>query len=253
MCKMKKEKASTLSALFSSAVNLSALSLPPEAAAVISACSPALQRSMEIALSNMGASRMTDREKQRVESTIRYAISIADRNVKTGWSIKQKELEGLEVEAFIEIVYRAAAEDAQEMKEKAYASLIGNFAFQDRFDMGALSNLAIILDDLSLDELRLIAALHGQDATNYEPVYNALLNNDDLVAGELVNHFQSLRNRGFTVRSRPFALNHTIGNIKLSAYGERFCELANLNELDPEESSRLKARLNMYLQDVTQP
>ena len=252
MCKMKKEKASTLSALFSSALNLSALSLLPEAAAAISACSPVLQRSMELALSSMGASRMTDREKQRIGDTIKYAINIAVRNIETGRSIKQKELEGQEVEALIEIVCRAA-EDAQELKEKAYASLIGNFAFQDKFDIGALSNLAKILKDTPLDELCLIAALHGQETINYEPVYNALLNSGDLVAGELVNHFLSLRNQGITVRTYPFTTNHTIGSVKLSAYGERFCELANLNELDPEESSRLKDCLNLYLQNATQP
>jgi len=253
MCKMKQEKALTLSTLFSSAVNLSALSLFPEAAAAISACSPVLQRSMELALSSMGASRMTDREKQRIGDTIKYAINIAVRNIETGRSIKQKELEGQEVEALIEIVCRAAAEDAQELKEKAYASLIGNFAFQDKFDIGALSNLAKILKDTPLDELCLIAALHGQETINYEPVYNALLNSGDLVAGELVNHFLSLRNRGITVRTYPFTTNHTIGSVKLSTYGEEFFELANLNELDPEESSRLKDCLNLYLQNATRP
>lgn len=244
---MEQEKSQTLSALFTTAVNLTALSLLPEAASVLSAFSPALQRSMEIALSNMGAARLADREKQRVGNTIAYAINVADKKIKAGYPIKQKELEGLDVEALIETICRAAAEDAQELKEIAYASLIGNFAFQDKFDIGALFNIAKILKGLSIDELRLIAVLHGRVTTNYEPVYNALLNNGDLVAGELVNHFLSLRNQGITVRTYPFTTNHTIGSVKLSAYGENLCDLANLDILDPEECSRLRDYLTQYI------
>lgn len=250
---MEQEKSLTLSALFTTAVNLGTLALIPEASALLSACSPALQRTVEVALSNMGASHMTNREKQRVGHTLAYAIDIADRNIKAGRSIKQTELKGLEVEALIETLCRASAEDAQELKEIAYASLIGNFAFQDIFDMGALYTLAKVLKDLSKDELLLIAALHGQDTTNYEPVYNSLLNKEDFVAGELVNHFLSLRNRGLTVRPYPFTTNHTIGNTKLSAFGEGLCELAELEMLDPEECACLKSHLNQYIQNANQP
>lgn len=250
---MEHDKTLTLSALFTTAVNLGTLALIPEASAVLSACSPALQRTVEVALSNMGATHMTNREKQRVGNTIAYAIDIADRNIKAGRPIKQTELKGLEVEALIETLCRTSAEDAQESKEIAYASLIGNFAFQDKFDMGALYTLAKVLKDLSKDELLLIAALHGQDTTNYEPVYNSLLNKEDFVAGELVNHFLSLRNRGLTVRPYPFTTNHTIGNTKLSAFGEGLCELAELEMLDPEECTCLKSCLNQYIQNANQP
>ena len=249
---MEQEKSLTLSALFTTAINLGTLALIPEASAVLSACSPALQRTVEVALSNIGASYMTNREKQRVGNTIAYAISIADRNIKVGRPIKQSELNGLEVEALIESLCRASAEDAQELKEIAYASLIGNFAFQDKFDMGALYTLAKVLKDLSKDELLLIAALHGQDTTNYEPVYNSLLNNGDLVAGELVNHFLSLRNHGLTIRPYPFTTNHTIGNTKLSAFGEGLCKLAELEMLDPEDCSHLKGYLDQYVQNANQ-
>ena len=193
---------------------------------------------------------MTNREKQRVGNTIAYAINVADRNIRAGHSIKQTVLDGLEVDALIETVSRAAAEDAQELKEIAYGSLIGNFAFQDKFDLGALYTLARVLKELSMDELLLIATLCGQDTTNYEPIYNALLNNGDLVAGELVNHFLSLRNQGITVRTYPFTTNHTIGSVRLSAFGEGLCELADLNMLDSDECSHLKSTLNLYIQQA---
>lgn len=248
---MDREKASNLSSAITTAVGLVTLmsSVPEEVVAFVAALTPAMQRSLETVLTSINPSRMSIREKKRVNSSLARALEVAQGHMDSGESVQMPEFDYEQVEIIIETVLRAAAEDAQEKKDFAFGSLIGHFAYQGVFESGALYTLSKILKDLSYDELLLVAALKDKPSTNYEPIYNKLLNENDVVAGELVNHFLRLKELGLTVRTYPFTTNHTVGSLKLSALGEGLCNLADLDKMDPEESEKLRGFLDTCVRE----
>ncbi|MBO6237663.1 MAG: hypothetical protein J6N50_02620 [Bacteroidales bacterium] len=246
---MTNEKASDISAAVMATINLATLSLSSEASGILSAFSPVIQNGIQRVLTTIGPSKLTDREKVRVGASVHWAIKAIEEHRNAGHSALQDQFDAKTIDALIESLFRAASEDSQEQKDQAYGSLLGNFAYQNKFDGGALFTLAKILKELTFDEMLLIASLYGRPAENYEPIYNKFLNNEDLVAGELVNHFLRLRDFGVTVRTYPYTTNHTVGSLKLSALGQGLYELAGLDKLAPEECSRLRDLLDIYIHE----
>ena len=246
---MKQENASDISAAVMTTINLAALTLSSEASGILSAFAPIIQNGVQRALTNIGQNKLTEREKVRVGSSVYWAIKAIEEHQKAEHPALQDQFDAQTIDALIESLFRAASEDSQEQKDQAYGSLLGNFAYQNKFDGGALFTLAKILKELTFDEMLLIASLYGRPTENYEPIYNKFLNNEDLVAGELVNHFLRLRDFGVTVRTYPYTTNHTVGSLKLSALGQGLYELAGLDKLAPEECSRLRNLLDIYIHE----
>lgn len=247
---MDERNASVVSAVITSVINLATLSLPESASGVFSAISPAVQLAIERSLSAIGAARLSDREKLRIGSAVWWASRTVEENRRAGKIVMQPQIDQAEMSALVESVFRAASEDSQEKKDRAYGVFLGNFAFQDRFDGGALFAMAKIVKDLSLDELLLIAALNGRPGMNYEEIFKKLEREGDLRCGEMVGYFTRLRNLGLTIRVAPVSLGSSIGNLKLSALGEALCDLARLREIDPEQCDALGQYLNLLSKPV---
>ena len=247
---MDDKQATLISAAAVSAINFASLSLTEDFTILFSAISPIVQVAIERGLHAIGANRLSDREKLRIGSAVWWAHKVAEENINSGKFIKLNQYEGDDVTSLVESIFRAASEDSQEKKDMAYGAFLGNFAFQDQFDRGALFSMARILKDLSYDELLLIAALSGQSGRNYEPFYEKLDNEEDLRCGEMVGYFVRLRNLGITKRVAPFRLGSSIGNLKLSALGEELCSQARLCDMDVEECESLRSYINMIARPV---
>lgn len=106
--------------------------------------------------------------------------------------------------------------------------------------------MAQIIKNLSLDELLLIAVLNGRPGMNYEEFFKKLEQDGDLRCGEMVGYFTRLRNLGLTIRVLPISMASSIGCLKLSALGEALCDLANLQEIDPEQYNSLRQYLDLF-------
>lgn len=243
---MNEKQSSALGAVITSALNVASLSLSESSASVFAAISPMVQTAIEMSLLAIGTSRLSDREKFRAGVAVWQATSVAKENLVAGKKILQDWMDQEGLAAMIESVFRAAAEDSQEKKEKAYGAFLGNFAFQNKFDAGALFTMAKMLKEMSMDELLLIAALKGRPGMNYESFYKKLDQEGDLKCGEMVGHFMRLRNLGIVVRVVPISLGSTVGNLKLSALGEAFCDLAKLYDIDPVACDALRKYLDLY-------
>ena len=243
---MDEKKASIIGAVATSAINLATLSLPETTAGIFSAISPIVQGAIERGLSTMGAARLSDREKHRIGSTVWWATRVIEDNLRVGKNVMQSQIDQERIDAFVESVFRAASEDAQEKKDKAYGVFLGNFAFQDKFDGGALFTMAQIIKELSLDELLLIAALNGRPGMNYEEIFKKFEQDGDLRCGEMVGFFTRLRNLGLVIRVLPISMASGIGCLKLSARGEALCDLAKLQEIDPEQYNSLRQYLDLF-------
>lgn len=243
---MDDKQAQLISASVASAINVVSLSLTDSSVGVFSAVSPLVQVAIENSLLAIGAKRLSGREKLRIGSAVWWACKVAEENINSGLTIKHDQFEEDEVTALIESVFRAASEDCQEKKDQAYGSFLGNFAFQDHFDRGALFSMAKILKDLSYDELLLIAALNGESGKNYESFYEKLAREDDLRCGEMVGYFVRLGNLGITKKVAPFVLGSNIGNIQLSALGKELCRQARLCDMDAEQCEALRRYINTF-------
>jgi len=243
---MDDKKSAVISAAITSAINMASLALSDGVSGVISAISPMVQLAIERGLSAIGAGRMSEREQTRIGSAVYWAAQVVEENSRAGRIIQQSQFTQDDMSILVESIFRAVSEDSQEKKEKAYGALLGNFAFQNKFDAGALFTMAKMLKEMSLDELLLIAALKGRPGMNYEAYYKKLDQEGDLKCGEMVGHFMRLRNLGIVVRVVPISLGSTVGNLKLSALGEAFCDLAKLYDIDPVACDALRAYLDLY-------
>lgn len=239
-----------ISASIASALGVAALSLPDETARVFSMIAPSIQTAIDSALSTIGSTRCSKRERVRIGSAVWWALKVAEENVNAGKRILQIDFDQADVNSLVEVLFRAAMDDSQELKNQAYGSLLGNYVYQDKFDGGALYSIAKILRDMSFDELLLIAALMEQPAMNYEMLYTKLEKDGDLVAGELVGHFSRLKDLGLIVRVFPVSLGSVIGNIRLSAMGEALCGIADLVRLAPKQVENLQGYLRLNSQEV---
>ena len=244
------EKAAAISVAITSAINLATLSLSESSSRVVSAISPMMQLAIECGLSAIGPNRLSEREKYRVGSAVWWASKVAEDNIRAGRSVSQQQFEQDDLTALVESLFRAASEDSQEKKDMAYGAFLGNFAFQDQFDGGALFAMARILKDLSFDELLLMASLDGRPGMNYESFYKKLDQEGDLRCGEMIGYFVRLRNLGLTVRVVPITLGSNIGNLKLSALGEALCHMAMLDDLDPEQLESLRGYLDLFAKPI---
>lgn len=126
---MDEKKASIISAATTFAINLAALSLPESTLGVFAAISPVVQVAIERGLSAIGADRLPDREMRRIGSTTLWAKRVVEENLRERKKVMQSQIDQEEIDAFVESVFRAASEDAQEKKDKAYGVFGGNFAF----------------------------------------------------------------------------------------------------------------------------
>ena len=239
-----------ISASITSALGVASLSLSDETAQIFSMIAPSIQTAIDFALSTIGSTRFSKREQVRIGSAVWWALKVAEENVHAGKRILQVRFDQTEVNSVVETIFRAAIEDSQELKDRAYGTLLGNFVYQDKFDGGALYSIAKILRDLSFDELLLIAALKDLPAMNYEMLYTKLEKDGDLVAGELVGHFSRLKDLGLIVRVFPVSLGSFIGNLQLSAMGEALCDIADLERLAPKQVESLCGYLKLNSQEV---
>ena len=201
---------------------------------------------IERSLSAIGASRLSERERFRIGSSVFWAAQVAEENSRAGKMVQQGQFAQDDMTTLVESVFRAASEDSQEKKGKAYGTFLGNVAFQNQVDGGALFAMAKILKDLSFDELLLIAALKGRPEMYYEPFFQKLNQEGNLRCGEMVGYFVRLHNLGLTIRVRPISMSEIIGNLKLSALGDALCDMANLCEMDPEQRDELRKYLDTY-------
>lgn len=239
-----------ISASITSALSVASLSLSDETAQVFSMIAPSIQTAIDFALSTIGSARFSKREQVRIGSAVWWALKVAEENAHAGKRILQVQFDQTEINSLVETIFRAAIEDSQELKDRAYGTLLGNYVYQDKFDGGALYSIAKVLRDMSFDELLLIAALKDQPAMNYEMLYAKLVKDGDLVAGELVGKFSRLKDLGLIVRAAPFSLGSVIGNIRLSAMGDALCDITDLVRLAPEQVENLQGYLKLNSQEV---
>ncbi len=247
---MDSKEASIVSAAITSALGLASLSLPDETASVFSVMLPSVQSAIDMGLSTIGLDRLSHREQYRVGSVVWWALKIAKENEQAGRTVLQTEFNQGDVNSLVEALFRAAAEDSQELKDRAYGCLLGNFAYQDKFDSGALFPMAKMLKEMSVDELLLLAALKGRPAMNYELIYERLEHDGSLREGEMFGYFARFRSRGLTARVKPVSSSSYIGNIMISALGDVFCDLADLQEIDSVQCDEMRGYLDVYARPV---
>lgn len=150
-------------------------------------------------------------------------------------------------EEVIEAVFKAAINDAQTVKSKLYGTLIGNLAYQSRYDDTQAFLLLKTAEQLSYYELCLIAVLSKYRAKNFSKIEQKAYESEDSDITELFIAMVHIQNLGLFKRVRPFSLGLIIENLELSFVGRDLCHLLELETLEKADQDKIENLLIKYI------
>jgi hypothetical protein len=255
---MKSIERSDLSALLTSALSLAAafgLPLSPDALTVLSSCAPILDRSINRVLGLFEKKSFARMESVRLGICYSEIAATVKRNREKGLdAIMHDPHDGKDgyskTEEVIEAVFKAAINDAQTVKAKVYGTLIGNLAFQSRYDDTQAYLLLKTAEQLSYYELCLIAVLNKYQAKDYSRIEHRAYECEDSNIAELFMAMVHLQNLGLFKRVRPFSLGLIIYNLELSFVGRDLCRLLELETLEKADQDTIENLLINHICEV---
>lgn len=165
-------------------------------------------------------------------------------------NLQDSQKEYSKAEEVIEAVFKAAINDAQTIKSKLYGTLIGNLAYQSRYDDTQAYLLLKTVQQLSYYELCLIVALTKLPPKNYYLVeQNAHLTNSSEIA-ELYMALMHIKSLGLFRGVAPYTLGRNLDNLEFSFVGKDLCRLLELEKLERSDLDKIESLLRCHIRAV---
>ena len=255
---MKDATRSDISALVTTIVSLAAtsgLQLPSDALSILSSCAPLLDRSINRVLGLFEKKSFARMESMRLGVCYSEIAATVKRNQEKGLNVIMPDLQNSQneyskAEEVIEAVFKAAINDAQTVKSKLYGTLIGNLAYQSRYDDTQAYLLLKTVQQLSYYELCLIVALTKLPPKNYFLVeQNAHLSNSSEIA-ELYMALMHIKSLGLFKGVEPYTLGRNLDNLEFSFVGKDLCRLLELEKLERSDLDKIESLLRCHIRAV---
>lgn len=247
---MKEEQIEDISSLLTSALSLAVgfgFDIPEDTAKLFGSISPVVQRTFSKVMTVFLKKDFARIECARLGICYQSLVECIRNNEATGCRLNNSFFSETQVYGIIdeitEAVLRAAINDSQNIKSHYYGRLLGNVLFQTKYDESSVYALLRIAQQLSFDELCLLAVLNDLPAKNYE----GLVRVDDKRA-ELVVNMLNLKTAALIKRVPSFTLGATLDNLQISSLGMDLYRLMDLRELDLVTVNDLRQMLLYYLQ-----
>lgn len=250
---MKDSVKETISAIITSGCTLAAtfgIKVLPELSGVLASCSPIMNLLVNRVLERFDTKSFARIECARLGICYSQLVAIIQSHSDKGDKISFPEFSSNEefskADEICEAVFKASIDDSQSIKSICYGNLLGNIPFQSKYDASASYLLIKTAEELSYDELCLLAVIDRLPRKNYFGIEEKAWQ-DDISASVLYANMLHIDRLGLLKRLPSFTSGRALDNHQISSFGHDLCDLLELKLLNNEDISNMNDRILKYL------